>query len=257
MHKLVYVGIAIAIIIVSYYIVMAFVLQQQSINKQSVYVHLDQGWASYPGNIVYDITNVWSGKDAPKLSPQERLELSKQNNVEQIRYAHGKPYILVQNSNTNCKDSWEPHYARFGADTVRHYIEYATGVQQNPDPNINLYTLQTSRQETSQQQMLLKSGYSQFIPICTSKEKTSFDYSVKINDSKVGFDVYFVDSKEQQENYDSDNGKFQYYDSCFGKNYERFSGTCNNVGKNAGLLIAIPDKLSLPVTKIQVWLYEK
>ena len=71
------------------------------------------------------------------------------------------------------------------------------------------------------------------------------------------FDVYFVDSKEQQENYDSDNGKFQYYDSCFGKNYERFSGTCNNVGKNAGLLIAIPDKLSLPVTKIQVWLYEK
>lgn len=250
---------AIICIIVSYYIVSAFVLQQQSINKQSIYVHLEPGWKSYPGNIVYEITNVWSRQDTTQLSAQERLEISKQNNVDEIRYTHDKPYILVQNSNTNCRDSWEPHYARFGADTLRHYIEYATGLQKSPDPNITLYTLAPSRQNLDEQQAQLKSGYSQFIPICSSHDGASFDYTVRINDSTVGFDVYFVDSPVQQENYDTGNGQFTYYSdgTCFGKNYERFSGTCNNVGKSAGLLIIIPDNLTLPLTKIQIWLYEK
>lgn len=152
MNKLAYLGIAIAILVVSYYIIAAFVMQQQSINKQSVYVHFEQGWSSYPGNVVYDITNVWNKKDAAPLSSQERLELSKQNNVDEIRYVHDKPYILVKNSNTNCRDSWEPHYARFGADTVRHYIEYATGLQQSPDPNITMYTPEPSKQDYARQQ---------------------------------------------------------------------------------------------------------
>ena len=36
--------------------------------------------------------------------------------------------------------------------------------------------------------------YSQFIPICTSKDQTSFDYGVRIDDKKLNFDVYFVPS---------------------------------------------------------------
>ena len=32
----------------------------QDINKYSIYVHLQPEWNSYPGNIIYDITNVWS-----------------------------------------------------------------------------------------------------------------------------------------------------------------------------------------------------
>lgn len=260
MKKLHYLILAIIAIIVSYYIASAFVLQQQAINKQSVYVHLQPEWESYPGNIVYEITNVWSrdGTERP-LSPEVRLEIAKQNNVDEIHYTHDKPYILVQNSNTNCRDSWEPHYARFGADVIRHQIEYVNGVQKSPDPNVTLYTLLSSKQNLEEHESQIKSGYSQFIPICTAKNSTSFDYSVKINDGMVGFDVYFVASSTEQENFDANNGKFQHYSNgeCFGKNYERFSGTCNGVGKNAGLLIAIPDNLTLPLTKIEVWLYEK
>jgi hypothetical protein len=219
-------------------------------------VHLEPGWSSYPGNIVYEITNVWSRQETRHLSSQERLEISKQNNVDEIRYIHDKPYILVQNSNTNCYDSWEPHYARFGADTLRHYIEYASGLQKNPDPNITLYTSIPSKQDQKQHEAQIKSGYPQFIPICTSKENTSFDYSVKINDNLIGFDVYFVPSIEQQQNYED---SFIHYadDGCFGKNYERFSGTCNNVAKDSGLLIILPDTMTLPLTKLEVWLYEK
>jgi len=167
-------------------------------------------------------------------------------------------YILIQHDNTNCHDSWEPHYARFGADIIRHQIEYITGLQSSPDPNITLYSQITSKQDPSEHELQIKSGYSQFIPICTEKDTSTFDYSVRINDDKVGFDVYFVQSIQEQENYDQNNN-FQYYltGQCFGKNFASFSGTCYNVGKDSGLLIVIPDNLSLPLTKFDVWLYEK
>lgn len=241
---------------VTYYITSAFVLQQQAINKQSIYVHLQQEWKSYPSNIVYDVTNVWSQTENKQLTQQTRLEMTKETNVDEIRYVHGKSYILVQHDNTNCHDVWEPHYARFGADVIRHQIEYLAGLQQSPDPNITMYTPIKSKQDAAEHEVQIKSGYSQFIPICTDKETTSFDYAVRINDSSVGFDVYFVPSIEEQKKYD-ENGKFNHYDACFGKNYVSFSGTCENVSKDAGLLIVVPDNLSVPLVKFDVWFYEK
>lgn len=251
------VGLAIIAVVVSYYILGAFVLQQQAINKQSVYVHLQQEWDSYPGNIVYDITNVWSQTEERQLNSETRLQISKDTNVDELRYVHGKSYILVQHDNTNCHDVWEPHYARFGADVIRHQIEYASGLQSSPDPNITMYTPIKSKQDDKVHEYQIKSGYSQFIPICTDKDVASFDYAVRINDNTVGFDVYFVPSIQEQQNYDEGNGKFQFYDGCFGENYASFSGTCNDVAKNAGLLIVVPDNLSVPLTKFDVWLYEK
>jgi hypothetical protein len=121
-----------------------------------------------------------------------------------------------------------------------------------------MYTPIKSEQDPTEHESQIKQGYSQFIPICTEKDITSFDYSVRINDDSVGFDVYFIQSIKEQDNYDQ-NKKFQYYETgkCFGKNYASFSGTCYDVGKDSGLLIVIPDNLSLPLTKLDVWLYEK
>lgn len=259
MRKLYYFVVAAIIIIILYYLVSVFVLQQQAINKQSIYVHLQPEWHSYPGNLVYEITNVWSQTNEKPLTPEAKLVLSKETNVDELRYTHGKSYILVQNSNTNCHESWEPHYARFGADVLRHQIEYAAGQQKNPDPSITMYNPIYSKQDKSEHDSQIKSGYSQFIPICTSKDVTSFDYSIKLNDDQVGFDVYFVPSIKEQENYDQNNGQFKHYTDgeCAGINYERFSGTCKNVGKDAGLLVVIPDNLTLPLTKFEIWLYEK
>ncbi|MBI5147486.1 MAG: hypothetical protein HZA84_09795 [Thaumarchaeota archaeon] len=246
-------------IIVSYYVVSTFVLQQQAINKQSVYVHLLQDWRSYPGNIVYDITNVWSQTEEQALMPETRLEMTKETNVDEVRSVHGKSYTLIQHDNTDCHDVWEPHYVRFGADVIRHQIEYLAGKQESPDPNITLYAPIKSSQGDDEHEEKLKTGYSQFIPICTSKNTTSFDYSVRINDNSVGFDVYFIQSISEQVNYDEQNGKFKHYENvgCFGKNYVSFSGTCSDVDKNSGLLIVIPDTLTLPLTKLDVYLYEK
>jgi hypothetical protein len=243
-------------VVVSYYVVSAFVLQQQAINKQSVYVHLQQEWKSYPRNIVYDITNVWSQTENKHLSTQARLQITKETNVDELRYVHGKSYILVQHDNTNCHDVWEPHYARFGADVIRHQIEYLAGLQKSPDPNITMYTPIQSKQNQKEHESQIKTGYSQFIPICTDKETATFDYTVRINDDTVGFDVYFVPSIAEQKNYD-EGRDFTYYDGCFGTNYASFSGTCSNVSREAGLLIVVPDNLNVPLTKFDVWLYEK
>jgi len=245
-------------IIVTYYMMSAFVLQQQAINKQSVYVHLLQDWRSYPGNIVYDITNVWSQTKEQALRPETRLEMTKETNVDEIRSVHGKSYTLIQHDNTDCHDVWEPHYARFGADVIRHQIEYLVGKQNSPDPNITMYAPVKGKQDSKEHEDELKTGYLQFIPICTLKNTTTFDYSVRINDSSIGFDVYFVPSIFEQVNYER-NDKFKHYenDGCFGKNYVSFSGTCSNVDKNSGLLIVIPDRLTLPLTKLDIYLYEK
>ncbi|HSA98075.1 MAG TPA: hypothetical protein VLF17_03255, partial [Candidatus Nitrosotenuis sp.] len=180
--RVLYIAIFVMIgIIISYYITSAFVLQAQSINKQSVYVHLQPDWRSYPGNIVYDITNVWSQTDNKLLTSETRLEMAKEANVDEVRHVHNKSYTLVQHDNTNCHDVWEPHYARFGADVIRHQIEYLAGKQKNPDPNITMYSSVKGKQDDGAHETSLKTGYSQFIPICTSKNATSFDYSIKIN----------------------------------------------------------------------------
>jgi len=71
--------------------------------------------------------------------------------------------------------------------------------------------------------------------------------------------VYFVPSYIQQWYYFLNPGNFEYYDydGCYANNFQKFSGQCDGVDKNSGLLIVIPDELSRPMTKISVKLTEK
>ena len=66
----------------------------QDINKYSIYVHLESNWESYPGNILYEITNVWSNPD-PETSlntfnydPSIQTSLVTDHNYNQIGRAH-------------------------------------------------------------------------------------------------------------------------------------------------------------------------
>ena len=113
--------------------------------------------------------------------------------------------------------------------------------------------------DESEQELKIREGFSQFIPICTSKETTSYDYSIKTDSSKVGFDVYFVSSIEEREDFHESSNDFEFYtkDGCFAKNKKSFSGFCDDVNKNSGLLIVIPDDLEKPLTKVVVTLKER
>lgn len=224
------------------------------INKYSIYVHLQQDWNSYPGNILFEITNVWynpnSDKQEYSVDPSDISTLAIYNS-NQLQYQNEKSYVELRHEFGNCDSNWKPMLYRYAIDTVRNKIELIQGTKLNDDPYISILpAIPAEKQMTS-------SSYVQFIPLCTSKENTSYEYSILIDDKSAWFDVYFVPSKDQLNNYLNSDG-FYYYpnDRCFATGYQSFTGVCNNVEKNSGLLIMIPDSLDRSLTKVKVNLHE-
>ena len=235
---------------------------EQDINKYSTYIHLQPEWNSHPKNILYEITTVWSnpysGENNPFYEEGIGAHLKTEYNPNELQHIHGKSYVEVNHEFSDCKNRWKPIAYRHTIDVLSSQFNNLNGVQLNSDPYVIVYSpAQNTAYDELQQNVMTKSGFSKFIPICTTKDVTSYDYSVSINDEKIGFDVYFVPSIVERENFHQNFDDFRYYDGCFGLNYHRFSGTCENVDKQSGLLIIVPDELNLSLTKITVNLHEK
>jgi hypothetical protein len=237
----------------------------QDINKYSIYVHLQSGWNSYPRNILYEITNVWSNPKPESNSstfnydPSISESLVTDYNSNELQFQNQKPFVELKHEFSDCEISWKPVLYRHAIDSIRNDIEYMQGKQLNQDPYVQVFPNVVNIQYDSKtQQELIKQSFAQFIPICTTGNSTSYDFSVSINDENIGFDVYFVPSKNQLDSFISSK-TFDFYpqNGCYAKNMHSYSGTCNNVGSNSGLLILVPDKLDLAVTKININLHEK
>lgn len=94
--------------------------------------------------------------------------------------------------------------------------------------------------------------------MCTSKNSTSYEFAVPMNNKNNTFDIYFVPSEIELKNYlKGDFSTFYNRDGCFAINHNSFSGVCNDVEKNSGILIIIPDNLKLSLTKVKISLHEK
>lgn len=227
---------------------------EQVANKYSIYVHFQPEWNSYSKNLIFDVTNSWH-----KISSDEILKTDESTyNKNQLQYINDKSFVELKHDFSECQDEWMPILYRKAIDTVRHEIEYLQGNQLSTDPEISIYPdVTNSEYDLNSQRQKIKNGYAQFIPICTSNEKTSYDYSIKTDNDDIGFDVYFISSEQRLD--DFFNSDFVYYSQtgCFGENKKSFSGTCENLDKDSGLLIVIPDELKPWVTKITVNLYEK
>ena len=230
---------------------------QEVINKYSVYVHLLSEWESDSKNIIFDVTNSWHKSD--KISDVNHVfdAKSKEYNINQLHEINGKSYVELKHEFSNCEEEWQPMLYRKAVDTVRHEIEYVQGQQLSTDPNVSVYpNIENRNYDNLDQQLKIKNGFAQFFPICTSKDITSYNYSVKTDNKDLGFDVYFVSSSDQRENFG--NSKFDYYvePGCFGQNKQSYSGTCSNIKKDGGLLVIFPDELKPWTTKVTVNLYE-
>ncbi|EIJ65537.1 hypothetical protein BD31_I1326 [Candidatus Nitrosopumilus salaria BD31] len=226
----------------------------QDINKYSIYVHLQQEWDSYPGNILFEITNVWSNPNPDKQEySEDTSDISALTiyNSNQLQYQNEKSYVELKHEFSNCESSWKPMLYRYAIDSVRNKIELIQNIKINDDPYISILPA------IPVEKQIVSSSYVQFIPLCTSKENTSYEYSILIDDKNAWFDVYFVPSKDQLDNY-LNSDTFYYYpdDTCFANSFQSFTGVCNNVGKNSGLLIVIPDILDKSLTKVKVSLHE-
>jgi len=235
----------------------------QDINKYSVYVHLQQDW-KHAGNILFDVTNVWSDtksksnkKDFHNESPD--ISLFSNYNSNQLQYQHGKSFVILKHEFSNCDSNWKPVSYRYIIDSLRSKIDLIKGTKLNDDPYVTIVPNNLNfNYDAEKQKEYAKQGFVQFIPICTSNETTSYEYSVSLNDKNIGFDVYFVPSEEEFKNYlKKDSFEFYSQDDCHAQNYHSFSGVCKNVGKESGLLIVLPDELELALTKVQVIIHEK
>lgn len=218
-------------------------------NEYSNYIHFQPEWNSYPRNLIVDVTTTW---DREFVSGQnEESDISKhgaKNRQNGLQYVNSKPVVSVQFDYMDCQSQWF-HYAKTGLDLLGNNFALFNSEK----------ILKNSAYSDTDQQLKLENGFAQFVPICTSKDSTNYEYEVSINDNSVGFDVYFVPSYAQQWNFFLFPEHFEHYDSegCYGHNYQKFTGTCENVAATAGLLIVIPDELSRPMTKITVDMFEK
>ena len=235
----------------------------QDINKYSIYVHLQDNWKSSPGNILFDVTNVWSNPNPNSdnksfsINPYDLSELIDYNS-NQLQYQNEKSFVELKHEFSNCDSNWKPMLYRYVIDGFRNQIEIVQGSQLNDDPYVSLVPDIPNREyDDSSQRILIKEGYAQFIPICTSKDLTDYEYSISINDNEIGFDVYFVSSVEDVTKF-LNNESFSFYeqDGCVAHNVRSYSGICKNVNQDSGLMIILPDSLELSITKVRISLHE-
>jgi len=226
-------------------------------NKYEVYVHLQPEWKIPQKNILFEITNYWYKEHSNENSFEKNVD---NHNFNELQYLGDKSYVELKHDFSDCQDEWQPMLYRKVVDTIRNEVEFIQGKQLSPDPQIPTYpNIENNSYDRLEQELKIKEGFSQFIPICTSLEQTSYDYSIKTDSNNVGFDVYFVSSIAERSNFHDSENDFDFYmkDGCFGQNKKSFSGFCDDINKNSGLLIVIPDKLNQPLTKIFVTLKEK
>ena len=228
-------------------------------NKYSVYAHLQPEWNSDSKNIIFEVTNSWYKLDRENNANYVMNADVKKYNTNQLQNVDGKSYVELKHEFSDCQEEWQPMLYRKVVDRVRHEIEYAQGKQLSVNPEISVYPdIDNKNYDNSKQQLKIKNGYVQFLPICTSNDFTSYDYSIKTDNDDVGFDVYFVKSLQERTDFFLDEKSFDYYDdqNCFGQNKQSYSGTCKNTSKNSGLLVVMPDELNPWITKFTVNLYE-
>ena len=231
---------------------------EQSINKYSVYIHLQQQWESYPKNIIYSVTSVWNNPQTnfndPYYEPELDIQLKTEYNSNELLFINDKAYVELKHEFSDCKNEWKPILYRRAIDGISSYFSNLSGNQLNSDPYIVQYPKKVSEKFSPEE---YESGYSYFIPFCTISESTSYEYSVKVNDENLSFEVYVVPSIQELENFRK-NSDFTHYpdEGCYGRNFQMFSGICENINKESGLLIIIPDKLNFSLTKVTVNLHE-
>lgn len=219
----------------------------QSLNKYSVYVHLQPGWHSAPANILFDVTVSWNGEPTPDAIPYNN------NTVSHIR---GKEVVVLQHGFSDCNSSWSPPLYRYGADMLRSLMYNVQGLQLNLDPYVpHLPDKPNTTYTDSEQASLIYHGYAQFIPVCTQDLVSSFTYAVSVNDPNIGIDVHFVPSAQEATDYFLDDNAFEAYD-CSILNRHSHTRYCPDVESGAGLLIILPDRLQQSLTRVVVSLQE-
>jgi hypothetical protein len=231
-----------------------------------VYVDPLPSWASYAGNVMYDATKAWEtanpGLRFYKADSQRDADILvkwvKEFGGEHVGYTFGQRLIEVGLGDSNCRGIWQPYSPKYISFIMAHELGHVLGHEHSSDPQSLMYPIALNREYGVEElEYTLTKGYARFIPLCTIKNITSYEYSVSTGDGRSGFSVYFVPSSTELTKWSNGKG-FSHYSAkgCFGEGYTKYSGMCERVEKQGGLLV-IMDKNAGPLTKVNVKLLEK
>lgn len=245
--------------------------QKSSSNTQytqiyNIYVDDLPKWATGAGSVMYDATKSWENanpglkfyKNSSASNADFVVQWVKEFGVEHVGYAYGTKFIEVGLGDSNCDGRWHPYSSKYTAFIMAHEIGHILGKEHDSDPNSLMYPIALNLEYgVVENEFTLTRGYAQFVPLCTIKDITTYDYSVSTSDKKSGFSVYFVPSHNELQKW-SKGESFNHYseNSCFGEGYVSYSGTCKGVTKQSGLLVIMDDSTG-PLTKVNVKILEK
>ena len=224
-------------------------------------------YASYANNVMELSTTAWEDANdnlqfIEVSSPQQanfQVQWVKEFGVEHVGYAFGSWFIEVGLGDSNCGDGmWQPYSEKYTTNIMTHEIGHVLGFDHVNDPDSIMYPTAINWEYGNvETKKTLTSGYAYFQPICTSKDVTTFDWHVSSDDPTYGFDVYFVPSKNEFNNW-IDGESFDYFDGdgCYAENMLSVGGTCEGLTQDSGLLVVMGDTATEPLTDITLNLQE-
>ena len=231
-------------------------------NTYFVYVENPPSIAENADNVVYEATKAWMDAN-PRMnfyeasSPEKadfRVQWVKEFGTEYVGYAFGNKFVEVGLGDSNCNGIWQPYSQDHVEFIMKHEIGHILGYDHVDDPKSLMYPIALNKEyDWVIKKYTLGSGYGQFIPICSVKALTSYQFHVSIDDPTHGFDVYFVPSKDSLDKW-SKGEKFRYYsdENCFSEGYLSIGGKCHGVKKESGLFVITDSVLSEEIATITV-----
>ena len=237
--------------------------------RDTWYVYIDplpEYALPYAGNVMYESTQYWE-KQLPGLQffqvddpahADLRVGWVKDFGVEHVGYALGDFFIEVGLGDSDCAGTWSPYSSHHVTQIMKHEIGHVLGYDHVDNPSNIMYPIALNKEYgLVEQTYSTTTGYGHFVPFCTAKDVSSFDYRVSIDDPTYGFDVYVVPDSSALDKWVAAE-PFNYYSNsgCFGEGYLRYGGTCNSVSRNSGLLIISPEYMTEPLTSINVMFSE-
>ena len=249
---------------------MAFSVQSAlaQVDENELYVYVDDlpDWASYATNVMRDSTRYWEERipglrfyqvDDPLLA-DFRVQWVKEFGVEHVGYAYGSKFIEVGLGDSDCRDQWNPFSTSYVSDIMIHEIGHILGYTHTDDPTDIMYPIALNWEYgIIESDHPFVENYGHYIPLCSSKQVTSFNFHISTDDPVYGFDVYAVPGPDAFDSW-SEGEPFEYYadNSCFGEGYLQYGSTCEDVAGDGGLLIVTNEVQSNPLTTITVKMQE-